>query len=129
MYRGFEAWTKLAQQCLITNVVCAPLGRHLDPSDNIIIINSAFWSKERPVCHQIRSSLGQCSITYMYMYISVFDKLIWHTIGPMSFFIGTAQFSLWAIGAANYDYIVTNSFNALLIGSRCTLNGTHPNHF
>ena len=27
--------------------------------------------------------------------ISVFDKLIWRTIGPNSFLFGTAQFSLW----------------------------------
>ena len=27
---------------------------------------------------------------------SVFDKLIWHTIGPKSFLFGTAQFSLRA---------------------------------
>ena len=30
-------------------------------------------------------------------------------------------------GAINYDYIVTNSINSLLIGSRC-INGTHTNH-
>ena len=34
------------------------------------------------------------------------------------------QFSLWASGTVNYDYIVTNSIN-LLIGLRCILNGTH----
>ena len=27
---------------------------------------------------------------------SVFDKLIWLTIGPKRFLFGTAQFSLWA---------------------------------
>ena len=27
---------------------------------------------------------------------TVFDKLIWHTIGPKSFLFGTAQFFLWA---------------------------------
>ena len=48
----------------------------------------------------------------------VFDKLTWHTIGRKSFLFGTAQFSLWASGAVNYDYIVTNSINSLLIGSR-----------
>ena len=57
------------------------------------------------------------------------DKLIWHTMGPMGFFIGTAQFSLWAIGTANYDCIITNSINSLLICSRCIANGTHTNHF
>ena len=59
----------------------------------------------------------------------VFDKLIWRTIGPKSFLFGTAQFSLWASGAINYDYIVTNSINSLLIGSRCIPNGAHANHF
>ena len=29
--------------------------------------------------------------------ISVFDKLIWHTIGPKNFVFGTAQFSLGAV--------------------------------
>ena len=28
-------------------------------------------------------------------------------------------------GAVNYDYIVTNNINSLLIGSRCIPNGTH----
>ena len=63
------------------------------------------------------------------LYISVFDKLIWHTIGPKSFLFGTAQFSLWASGAVIYDYIVTNSINSLLIGSRCILNGAHTSLF
>ena len=31
-------------------------------------------------------------------------------------------------GAVNYDYIVTNSINYLLIGSRCIPNGAHTNH-
>ena len=64
----------------------------------------------------------------MYMYISVFDKLIWCTIGLKSFLFGTAQFSLWANGAVSYDYIVTNSINSLLIGSRYIPNGAHTNH-
>ena len=59
---------------------------------------------------------------------SVFHKFIWHTIGPKSFLFSTAQLSLWASGAANYDYIITNSINSLLIGSRCIPNGAHTNH-
>ena len=31
-------------------------------------------------------------------------------------------------GTVNYDYIVTNSINSLLIDSRCIPNGTHTNH-
>ena len=56
-------------------------------------------------------------IIYIYYIISVFDKLIWPTIGPNSFLFCTAQFSHWASGAVNYDYIVTNSINSLLIDS------------
>ena len=40
------------------------------------------------------------------------ELLIWHcTTGPD--------------GTDYYDYIVTNSINSLLIGSRCIPNGTH----
>ena len=31
-------------------------------------------------------------------------------------------------GTVNYDYIVTNSINCLLIGSRCIPDGAHTNH-
>ena len=31
-------------------------------------------------------------------------------------------------GAVNYDYVVTNSINCLLIGSKCIPNGTQTNH-
>ena len=31
-------------------------------------------------------------------------------------------------GTVNYDYIVTNSINCLLIGSRYIPNGAHTNH-
>ena len=52
------------------------------------------------------------------LWYSVFDKLIWCTIGPKSFLFGTV----------NYDYIVTNSINSFLIDSKCIPNGTHTNH-
>ena len=41
---------------------------------------------------------------------------------------GIAHFSPWASGTVNHDYIVTNSINSLLIGSRCIPNGAHTNH-
>ena len=50
------------------------------------------------------------------------------TVCLRSFLFGAAQFSLLASGAVNYDYIVTNSINCLLIGSRCIPNGTHTKH-
>ena len=31
-------------------------------------------------------------------------------------------------GAVNYDYIVTNSINPLLIGSKCIPNGAHTDY-
>ena len=31
-------------------------------------------------------------------------------------------------GTVNYDYIITNSINSLLICSRCIPNGKHTNH-
>ena len=31
-------------------------------------------------------------------------------------------------GVVNDDYVVINSINSLLIGSRCIPNGTHTNH-
>ena len=49
------------------------------------------------------------------MHTSVFDKLIWRTIGPKSFLFSTAQFTLWDSGAVNYDYILTNSINSVQI--------------
>ena len=36
--------------------------------------------------------------------------------------------SLWASDAVNYDYIVTNSINCMLIGSRYIPNGAHSPH-
>ena len=57
------------------------------------------------------------TMSYISLCNRVFDKLIWCTIGPKSFLFGTAQFSLWASGAVNYDYIITNSINSLIIGS------------
>ena len=32
-------------------------------------------------------------------------------------------------GTVNYDYIVTNSINSLLIGLRCILKGAYTNHY
>ena len=62
---------------------------------------------------------------YMYMYIRVFDQLIWCTIGQKSFLFGTARSHFGQDGADNYDYIITSSINSLLIGSRHIPNGPH----
>ena len=55
------------------------------------------------------SILYTCTYTCTCIHVqgSVFNKLIWCTIGPKSFLhvFGTAQFSLWVSDAVNYDYI------------------------
>ena len=58
------------------------------------------------------------------MHNTVFDKLIWCTIGPKSFLFRTAPFS-GPNGTVNYGYIVTNSINSLLIALRSIPNGAH----
>ena len=82
----------------------------------------------KPTSENLRSLLGNiCGIHVIYYNYIVFDKP-WHTVGPKSFLFGTAQFSLWTSGTVNYDYIVTNSINCLLISARCIPNGAHTNH-
>ena len=64
----------------------------------------------------------------MYVCISVFDKLIWrHTIGS-ELYLALHNSLFGPDGTVNYDYIVTNSINSLLIGSRCIPNGAHTIH-
>ena len=86
--------------------------------------------------------------SYMHMYlplVSIFQYIIWlmdHVCIP-GFLIslyGTPlvqRASYLALhsslfgpdgGAVNYDYIITNSINSLLISSRCFPNGTHTNY-
>ena len=43
------------------------------------------------------------------------ELLIWHC-------------TILSLGQMAHDYIITNSINSLLIGSRCTLSGAHTNH-
>ena len=50
---------------------------------------------------------------------------------PKSFLFVTAYICNSLFGpddTVNYDYIVTNSINSLLIGSRCIPNGAHASH-
>ena len=96
-------------------------------TQNPILIVSWYWIKIMISYHTLLE-LHLCSNFPIHLH-QCFDKLIWHTIGPKIFLFGTAQFSLWASGAVNYDYIVTNSIKSSLIGSRCIPNGAHTNHF
>ena len=48
---------------------------------------------------------------------------------PLASYLALHSSLFGADGAVNYDYIITNSINSLLIGSRCISNGTHTNHY
>ena len=61
--------------------------------------------------------------SYLALHSSLFGPVEQLIMIILSF--GTAQFSLWASGTANYDYIVTNNIDCQLIGSRCISNGAH----
>ena len=75
--------------------------------------------------------IGQLTTSMVEIYTlvagSVFDKLIWCTIGPMSFLFGT-YCTVLSLSQMALVIIVTNSINSLLIDSRCIPNGSHANH-
>ena len=63
---------------------------------------------------------------YLRVYVTVFlISLYGISLAQSASYFGTAQFSIWASGAVNYDYIVTNSISSLLIGLKCIPNGTY----
>ena len=62
------------------------------------------------------------------MYIRVFDKLIGTPLAQRASYVAHHNSLFGPDGAGNYDYIVTNSINSLLIGSRCISNGAYTNH-
>ena len=61
----------------------------------LLIMNSLLhYSEQSNMFDTFCSAIFNCTVTFIdmqYMYISVFDKLIWCTIGPKSFLFGTAQ--------------------------------------
>ena len=59
------------------------------------------------------------------MYTSVFDGA---PLAQRASYLAQQSSLFGPDGAGNYDYIVTNSINSLLIGSKCIPNGTHTNH-
>ena len=61
--------------------------------------------------------------------LQCFDKLIWHTpLAQTASYLAQHSSLFGPDGAVNYDYIITNSINSLLISSRCIPNGAHTNH-
>ena len=55
-------------------------------------------------------------------------KLIWHTLAQRVSYLALQSSFFGTDGTVNYDCIVTNSHQPLLIGSRCIPNGTHTIH-
>ena len=52
-----------------------------------------------------------------------------HWVAQRASYLAQHSYLFGTNGTVNYDYIVTNSINYLLIGSRCIANGTHDNHW
>ena len=66
----------------------------------------------------------------MYMYVHVCLYLISSYGAPLAqraSYLALHSFLFWPDGAVNYEYIITNSINSLLIGSYCIPNGAHTN--
>ena len=93
------------------------------------LFETSMFSIANNIVTNTQTNTQMITIALGCLYISVFDKLIWCTIGLKSLLICTAKFSPFLPdGTVNYDYIVTNSINALLISSRCLPNGIHTNY-
>ena len=98
---------------------------------NIIILSYVYQRFQLATCNwNVWAAICFSGCPYMcdnycgirWIQFSVFNKLtcIWQTIFPKSA-SGLAQHSslFEPGGTVNYDYIVTNSINSLLVGSRC----------
>ena len=70
--------------------------------------------------------IPKVAFIYSIVYISVF--LISSPLTQKASYLALYSSLFASNGTVNYDYIVTNSINSLLIGSKCNTNGTHTNH-
>ena len=68
------------------------------------------------------------SIVHVYMYALFLINLYGTPLAHGASFLALHSYLFGPDGAVNYDYIITNSINSLLIDSRCIPNGTHTNH-
>ena len=69
-------------------------------------------------------------IPYIQIYIYTYTQACTSaSLAQRDFYLAQHSSLFGPDGAVNYDYIVTNSINSLLIGSTCILNGTHNNQF
>ena len=73
--------------------------------------------------HMYHAYTCTCTCTSVFLISSYGAPLVQRAsyLAPHSSLFGTD-------GSVNYDYMVTNSINSLLIGSRCIPNGTHTNY-
>ena len=58
---------------------------------------------------------------------SVFDKLVWHTIGQRASYFALHSSLFRPVVQLILINIITNSINSLLFGAKCIPNGTHTN--
>ena len=77
------------------------------------------------VGHKMQAICTCTCVQCKYMYVWVFDKLMW---AQRAFYLAQHSSHFGTDGTVNYDYIVTNNINCLLIGSKCIPNGAHTNH-
>ena len=64
---------------------------------------------------------------YMYMYNSVFMSSYGAPLAQRASYLALHSSLSGPDGTVNYDYIINNSINSLLIGSRWIPNGAHTN--
>ena len=72
-----------------------------------------------------------CTCSYIHVQVLVPEFLISSYGAPLAqtaSYLAQHSFLFGPDGTVNYDYIVTNSINSLLIGSKCIPNGAHTNH-
>ena len=65
---------------------------------------------------------------YTCTYKDVHEFLISSYGAPLTSYLALHSSLFGPDGAVNYDYIITNSINCLLISLRCIPNGTHTNY-
>ena len=72
----------------------------------------------------IRNSIIDYSEGIVVFFISLYDA----PLAQRASYLAMHSSLFGPDNAVNYDYIITNSINCLLIGSRCIPNGAHNNH-
>ena len=91
------------------------------------------WRREfRTLDFCIWKKITTCCFAQIYIYIILTEFLISSYDAPLAqraSYLALHSSLFGPDGTVNYDYIVTNSINSLLIGSRCRPNGAYTNHY